>query len=56
MINIKGDLSTVDDAALSYTSVAVNDLTFALQYVPETKTAKSCDTCYDVKTGSRATA
>jgi hypothetical protein len=30
-------------------------LTFGVQYVPETKTAKSCVTCYDVKTGTRAT-
>jgi hypothetical protein len=55
MIDIKGNLSTVDDAALSFTSAPVNNVTFGVQYVPETKSAKSCDTCYDVKTGTRAT-
>jgi hypothetical protein len=54
MIDIAGGLSTVDDAALSYTSNAINGVTLAAQYVPETKSQISGG--YNVKTGTRLTA
>jgi len=56
MIDIVGDLGTVDDAAISYTAPSLNGLTLAAQYVPQTKSKKpSCPetTCSDVKSGSR---
>jgi hypothetical protein len=53
MIDIKGGLPTVDDAAISYTSATFNGFSLAGQYVPETKSAKACDSCYNVKSGSR---
>ena len=53
MIDIKGGLGTVDDAAISYTSKDLGGLVFAAQYVPETK-SKTCAGCSNVKSGTRA--
>jgi hypothetical protein len=52
MIDIAGDLGTVDDAAISYTSPSLNGLTVAGQYVPQTKSAATAGGT-DVKSGSR---
>lgn len=55
MIDIVGDLGTVDDAAISYTSLPLSGLTLGAQYVPQTKSSKpTCtETCSDVKSGTR---
>ena len=52
MIDIAGDLGTVDDAALSYTSPAMSGFTLGAQYVPQTKSA-STPGGTDVKSGTR---
>ena len=49
MIDIAGSLNTVDDASLSYTSPEFSGFKLAVQYVPESKSAKN-----DIKTGTRA--
>jgi len=51
MIDIAGGLSTVDDAALSYTSNSINGLTLAAELVPQTKNMSG-----ELKSGTRLSA
>jgi Gram-negative porin len=56
MVNGKGGLTTVDDAAISYTSNSFNGLTLAGQIVPESRTSSYANTngfSYNVKSGTR---
>jgi hypothetical protein len=58
-ISGKGGLTTVDDAAIGYTSNSFNGLTLAGQIVPESRTSASANTngfSYNVKSGTRVAA
>jgi len=52
MIDIAGDLGTVDDAAISYTTPSLSGFTFSGQYVPQSKSTATAGGT-DVKSGSR---
>jgi predicted porin len=58
-ISGKGGLTTVDDAAIGYTSNSFNGLTLAGQIVPESRTSAYANTngfSYTVKSGTRVAA